>query len=262
MVTNTELAAYFQVAPEILPFVPQLLQDFEELGSDPGLVVEWLRDEGLQGPGVRVLDLGCGKGAVALAVAGSLGCRVDGVDAMPAFVDEARRLAGERTVSALCTFECGDLRETVARARGYDAVLLVSVGVLGSPAAMIAGCRQCVAPGGLMILEDGYRLTSAAVDHPGYQDMATLEETLEQLTAHGDRLLREQRTTLEEMRAQNRRYTAWIAARVGELADRHPEHAAAFHAYLERERRECEILESSVECATWLLRRAPSDGGR
>ena len=36
-------------------------------------------------------------------------------------------------------FELGDLRETVEHAHGYDAVLLVSVGVLGSPEEVVGG---------------------------------------------------------------------------------------------------------------------------
>ena len=74
------------------------------------------------------------------------------------------------------------------------------------------------------------------------------------LTAHGDQLVRERRTPLAEVREQNHRYNAWIERRAGELADRHPELADSFRAYVEKERQECEILERLVECATWLLR--------
>jgi len=63
---SADLAAYFQVDPAILRFVPELLQDLDALGSDPELVVAWLDEAGLRGPRTRVLDLGCGKGAVAV----------------------------------------------------------------------------------------------------------------------------------------------------------------------------------------------------
>lgn len=250
-----DLAVYFQVDPAILHLVPDLLQDLDALGSDPELVVSWLGEEGLRGPETRVLDLGCGKGAVAMAVAEELRCRVRGVDAFTPFVETARRRSVSRGIAELCTFEVGDLRETVAKGGAYDAVLLVSVGVLGSPEEMARGCRACARPDGLMILEEAYLLEPGRLDFAGYGDLVTRAETLRQLTSHGDELIRERRTTLAEMQAQNRRFTASIEARAAELAARHPRHAPAFRAFVEKERRECELLESALECATWMLRR-------
>lgn len=261
VIDEGELAGYFGVAPEIVTFLPALLQDFWELGSEPELVVSWLREEGI-GVQSRVLDLGCGKGAVALGLAEAVGCRVDGVDALPAFVTIAQQEAYRRGVEDLCRFEVGDLRETVRHARDYDAVLLVSVGVLGSPAEVVGGCRQCVVPGGLMIFDDSYLLEPGRVEFSGYELLATYEETLRQLTSYGDRLVRERIVPAEEVRAQNRRYTTWIERRADELAARHPEHAAAFRAYVERERQECAILENSVTCAGWMLQRAEADSSR
>lgn len=253
-VENGELAAYFGVAPEIMPFVPELLQDLWELGSDPDLIVQWLGEQGLA-ERARILDLGCGKGAVAIAVAQALGCRVDGVDAMPAFVDIARRQAVKLGVHDLCTFGVGDLRDTVRRARHYNAVLLLSVGVLGSPAEIVGDCRRCVPPGGLMIIDDAYLRQDAAVDFPGYQQLATRDETLRQLTSHGDHVIHEHTVPVEAVRAQNRKYTRWIERRAEQLAVRHPEHADAFVAYVAKERQECEILETAVACVIWMLRR-------
>lgn len=254
--TEAELASYFGVAPEILGFVPELLQDLWELGSDPKLIVRWLRDEGLAGAQTRVLDLGCGKGAVALAVAEALGCRVDGVDALPEFVEVARGQARRLGLGRLCRFELGDLRETVQDARGYDAVLLLAVGVLGSTAEMVSDCRRCVTPGGLMIIDDAYLREPGKLEFPGYEELTTRDETLRQLTSHGDHLVREQTIPVEAVRAQNQRYTGWIERRAQELSARHPQHAAAFHAYLDKEQQECAILETAVTCATWMLQRA------
>jgi 2-polyprenyl-3-methyl-5-hydroxy-6-metoxy-1,4-benzoquinol methylase len=253
---DAELAAYFQVEPEILGLVPELLQDLEALGSDPELIVAWLDEAGVRGPEARVLDLGCGKGAVSVAVAEGLGCRVHGVDAFSPFVEAARRRAAVGGVGELCTFVVGDLRDTVSRGGDYDAVLLVSVGVLGSPEAMVRGCRACARPGGVMILEEACLREPGRVEFPGYGNVATHAETVRQLTRHGDELIRERRTSLAEMQAQDRRFTAAIERRATELAARYPEHAAAFRAFVDKELRECELLESALECATWMLRRA------
>jgi len=254
-VEDSELGSYFGVAPEIVRFVPELLQDLWELGSDPDLIVQWLRHAGLGVARARVLDLGCGKGAVAIAVAQALGCRVDGVDAMPAFVEIARRQTRRLGLDDLCTFEVGDLRETVQRARGYDAVLLISVGVLGSPAEVVGACRRCVGTGGLMIIDDAYLRQEEKLEFPGYEQLTTRDETLRQLASHGDHVVREQTIPVETVRAQNRRYTQWIERRAEELAARYPEHADAIHAYVAKERQESTVLETAVTCATWMLRR-------
>lgn len=255
-VEEAELASYFGVAPEIVGFVSELLQDLSELGSDPELIVQWLRDAGLAGAQTRVLDLGCGKGAVAVAVAEALGCRVDGVDALSGFVEVARGQARRLGLEHLCHFDLGDLRETVQDARGYDAVLLIAVGVLGSTADIVGGCRRCVASGGLIIIDGAYLRESEKLVFPGYEELTTRDETLRQLTSYGDHLVRELTLSVETVRAQNLRYTGWIVHRADELSARYPEHADAFHAYLEKEQQECAILETAVTCATWMLQRA------
>lgn len=250
-----KLAAYFGVAPEILPFVPELLQDFTELGSEPELVAQWLHEAGLRSPH-RILDLGCGKGAASIAVARELGCHVDGVDALDPFVEAARAGAERAGVAHRCVFRRGDLGRALRRMGGYDAVLYLAVGeVLGTLEESVRALRRAVRVGGYIVLDDGYRLEEVAVDFPGYALMATREETLRALTASGDRIVRERLSSPEEIRSQNERYFAHITRRARELAARHPEHAERFSAYVEKEREENRLLETAVQCAVWLLQR-------
>jgi len=252
---DEELAGYFQVPPEILRFVPELLADLWELGSDPALVVEWLR--GLELPAdARVLELGCGKGANVVTVALKQGLRAEGVEAFPPFVEEARRRAQAHGVAHLCAFRQGDLREEVRRARGFDVVLFLSVGgVLGGAADTVGALRQVVRPGGYVVLDDAYRLGEDPLGYPGYGHLERREEVVTGLQAHGDTVLREQPIPVAAIRAQNERYTALITARAEALARRHGEHAEAFRAYVREQERECEVLETRVQCVTWLLRR-------
>ncbi len=81
------------------------------------------------------------------------------------------------------------------------------------------------------------------------------ERLLAQLTSQGDELVREVTIPLEEVRKQNRLYTERITGRVQNLSREHPQHRKSFEGYLEREQKECAILEDYVVCATWLLRR-------
>ncbi len=233
-----------------------LLSDLRELGSDPGLVAAWLRERGF-GPTHRVLDLGCGKGAVAILVAKRLGCRVDGVDFYAPFVEEARAGAERARVAGLCHFEEQNLRDAIPARPDYDAVLYLAVGIaLGGTTETVAALRRAVKPGGVMILDDGYS-TSGKLDFHGYEDLRSREETLRALVSSGDTLVKEALVTLEATRAQNRRYQAWIEARARELARREPELAGEIEAYLEKEREECRLLETRVQSATWMIERAP-----
>lgn len=60
--TADEMVAYaLEAPPELLPFLPELLADLDELGSDAAQIAGILRDLPLP-PTTQVVDLGCGKG--------------------------------------------------------------------------------------------------------------------------------------------------------------------------------------------------------
>lgn len=252
-ITDAQLADYFGVSPTLLPFLPELLIDFFELGSDPDLAVTWLEGHGV-GPGSRVLDLGCGKGAATITVAKKLGAHVDGVDAFAPFIAEARTLAQRHHVQGLCTFRRGDLRHAAQEATGYDAVLYLSVGALGALSQAVAALRACVNPGGCMMVDEAYR-NGPPIEFPGYRDLADRAETYAALTRFGDEIVKEKIHPVSEVKSQNQRYQSAIEQRGRALALSKPELAEHIEAYVEKERQECAILERDVICATWLLKR-------
>ena len=75
-----DVAEYFEVSPELLPYIPELLADLWALGSSPETVVEWVRSLELPPETTGVLDLGCGKGAVSIALAKEFNFRIFGID--------------------------------------------------------------------------------------------------------------------------------------------------------------------------------------
>jgi len=79
----------------LLPFLPALLQDLCALGFTPEPMLRLLERCGMaKRRSVRVLDLGCGKGAALIRLAQEFGWHGEGVDLVSEFVDEARRRGG------------------------------------------------------------------------------------------------------------------------------------------------------------------------
>ena len=141
-----DMAEYFNVTLELLPYVPELLSDIWALGSSPELIVEMLRSLKLSSMSAQVLDLGCGKGAVAITLAKELGFRIHGVDFFEPFILEATKRSKELGLSSLCIFEQSDIRHISARTRNFDIVVYTAVGgVLGSLDKCVERLRQFIA---------------------------------------------------------------------------------------------------------------------
>jgi SAM-dependent methyltransferase len=87
------IAAMFDRAAAISPEASVALYSLGDpaaLAQATGEVVAWLMARGVLGREKRLLDLGCGIGRLAMAVAGEVG-RVTGIDVSAAMVAEARR---------------------------------------------------------------------------------------------------------------------------------------------------------------------------
>jgi cyclopropane fatty-acyl-phospholipid synthase-like methyltransferase len=252
-----EIARAFETTPELLPFIPELLADLRELGSSLEVIVDVIRPLELPEGQTRLLDLGCGKGAVSLALAGEFGFQVMGVDLFEPFVQEARARAGETRAGRLCQFVHGDMREAVAKYRNFDIAVYAAVGgVLGTWDQCVDKIRRCLRPGGLMVIDDGYLAGDERVDRPGYEHYVGHDETLQQLTSHGDTLLNEVTLTLDYLKSVNSEYVERVRYRAEKLAKKHPQVADMLRGYVKDQELESEIIETKLVGAVWLLQRA------
>ncbi|MDA8016659.1 MAG: class I SAM-dependent methyltransferase [Thermoanaerobaculia bacterium] len=250
-----QIAEALDTEPALLPLLPDLLADLQELGTSSAEIVECLRRAGLA-RGSRVLDLGCGKGAVALALAAEMGLRVDGIDGFEPFLASAREAAAEAGLGTLCDFQPGDLLDFLGQDRDYDAVLLLNVGpVAGDYQSTMEGLRTLVRRGGLIVLEDGYLADGvpSLPDWPGYGDLAT---TRRSLAAFGDEWVDELIYSVEEIRAVNERNTELIRRRAELVKRDQPQLAPRIDEYVANQEEETEILGRDLICALWVLRRA------
>ena len=253
--TERELAQSLDANPALLPWLGELLQDVWALGCDPETVVGLLERSGL-GHGSEVLDLACGKGAIAIPLARATGCRVTGIDLFEDFVRQARELAISHGVSSQCNFVQGDMRDLLTAHGRVDAVIYASVGALGRADCCVETLRRSVRPGGLIVIDDGYLIDPSAAGRPGYEHYLSREDTRRFLCCHGDEILREVLVDGRDALIENRRITALIRARALELCSREPQHADLFMEYVARQETETEFLDERFQGAVWLLRRA------
>ena len=109
--TKQSVADSLETDKLLLPHMPFLLQDLWALGSSVDSIIEVLRPLRLDASQTKVLDLGCGKGAVSVQLAVKFGFHVLGIDAMVPFLDIASEKARLHTVSHLCEFKQQDIHQ-------------------------------------------------------------------------------------------------------------------------------------------------------
>ena len=97
----------------IVPFLPYIMQDFWDLGTPPEIVIDLVQKHCQKFSTLRVLDLGCGKGATSVKLAAELKCNCLGIDGIPEFIEISKKKAQEYDVESLCRFEVGDIREKI-----------------------------------------------------------------------------------------------------------------------------------------------------
>lgn len=146
-------------------------------------------------PGMRVLDLACGKGEMLCRWAGWFGTTGVGVDLSHVFLVAARERAEELGVAAAVTFEQGDAGAYAGEVDTFDiASCLGATWIGGGLAGTLALLRPAVRSGGLVVVGEPY-----LIDEPpdeaftawgfGSDEYASLAGTAERIDAAGLELL-------------------------------------------------------------------------
>lgn len=118
--------------------------------------IDWLWTQLALAPGSRVLDLTCGPGLYAVALA-QRGCTVTGVDFGPAALAYARQIAAEQGVAARCEFIEHDVRSVTLPTPQYDAALILygqlAVFTRAEAADLLRRALASLKPGGRLCIE-------------------------------------------------------------------------------------------------------------
>ncbi|MFO7892045.1 MAG: class I SAM-dependent methyltransferase [bacterium] len=240
---------------KLLGYMPFLLQDMWALGCSVEDIVAAVGSLHLAPESIKILDLGCGKGAVCVRVASEYQLKAVGVDAMSAFLQDAVHKAEEYHVSHLCQFVEQDIRKYVSAEHNFDVVVLASLGgILGSVKNTVSKLRTQIRSDGYMIIDDGYLRGKSTLDRKGYEHYRNHEETVRELTRSGDHLVREINTT-DISRKINDKYLNLIKKRGVELVDKHPDLKENIRSFIQYQSEDCYLINNQIEGALWVVQK-------
>lgn len=253
------VAEAFGVDPELVPLLPGLLEGIDALGGWPDEVVAGLAESAELPQRAAVVDLGCGKGGISIAIAKDLGHEVKGVDVFEPFARAATEAARAASVGHLCTFEVGRIEEIIEGSDLFDVAVFsaVGAGMFGDYAGCIGALRRCVRPAGYLVLCDGF-LTDPVppATLSGYEYYEPHAETLRQLTAHGDSLVRETLVPRQKIARQTMIEMEILRRNARRIAETEPRHGALIDAFLAGQEGEYEFINCATREGVWLLQRA------
>ncbi|MBE0679187.1 MAG: methyltransferase domain-containing protein [Bacteroidales bacterium] len=234
----------------IMKFLPWLLRDLWEIGSDPETMVRLITDH-VRKDNLRILDLGCGKGAVSVRLAQEPGFTVTGIDAVPEFIMEAGEYARKFNVSDRCSFKVGDIRVRIRELSGFDVVILGAIGpVFGDLEVTLKTVRGAMTNPGYVLLDDGYIEDDLVTD---YNRCLRKSEFFRQISAGGFTVIKEEIFERNGLAEKDEAMFNSIKQRAEELMEQYPEKSELFRIYIENQNFETRMLETVITTGTWLL---------
>ena len=237
---------------ELFTFLPYILQDLWEIGADPEAIIGLIRKYFSNYTDLKILDLGCGKGAVSIKVSKALGCRCYGIDAIPEFIEHARQKADEFNVSHLCTFQTGDIREIIKELTGYDVVILGAIGpVFGDYHTTLTILKKCINKNGIFIIDDGYIDDNSDFSHP---QMLKKSSILQQIKEAGMELAESNISDSEDIKDSDDQIFENLKKRCQELIEKYPDKRTLFLDYIQKQEIENDVLENKAIGATMVIK--------
>ena len=238
---------------EILPYLPYILQDFWEIGSDPDVIISLIKKHLTNEKFLKVLDLGCGKGAVPVNLAKQMNCECYGIDAIPEFISFSTSKADEYGVGNLCKFEVGDIREKVKTFGKCDVIILGAIGqVFGNYFETLTTLINNLKEGGIIIIDDGYIKDQSNFTH---EHVFSKSELKKQISDAGMQLIDEV-VASEDDRVLANYDTEYgnLLKRCQELSDKYPDKTEIFINYSNQQKKEYDNLRNEITCSTMVVK--------
>jgi SAM-dependent methyltransferase len=144
------------------------------------MIVPWLVPES------RLLDLGCGTGSLSLVLA-EAGWTVDGLDFSPAMVAQAQAKLSASALDGRARFWQADAFAFRSAAEYQGLICRHLLWLAEDPANVLAGWRECLVPGGRLVLVEGQWHTGVGLPKSRLAELAMPGWELEALLDLSDR---------------------------------------------------------------------------
>jgi len=239
---------------KIWPYLPYILQDFWEIGSDPDVMINLIKKHLSNLNNLKVLDLGCGKGVVSINLAKQINCECYGIDAIPEFISFSASKADEYGVGNLCKFEVGDIREKIGTLAKYDVIILGAIGqVFGNYFETLTLLNNNLKDGGIVIIDDGYIEDESSFKHDHVFSKSDLKK---QISDAGMQLIDEVNVSGDKNVTENydTEYNN-LLKRCQELIAKYPDKAEIFINYCDQQKKEYENMKTEIKCSTMVIKR-------
>jgi len=237
---------------EMEEHIPYVLQDLWELGSIPEYIY-LLIDKNVDKKGInKIIDFGCGKGAVLIYLAVRLDFQGLGIDIVSEFIESANQHAIENSVNNQIDFKTGDILKYIDKEEKHDVVIYgYDSGILGDVNETILQLGNRIQDSGYLILEIAFTADSKN----RIEGLPTEKELIEQLDQSGldviDRILWD----VDKITTINEQNNKFINNRVQELMVKYPAKKQIFEQYMDNQIKECKLIEHEMICSTWILKK-------
>ncbi|MGC6453467.1 MAG: class I SAM-dependent methyltransferase [Candidatus Puniceispirillaceae bacterium] len=119
------------------------------------------------GPDSRLLDVGCGAGGPARAVAAAIGCHVTGIDLTADFIEAGKELSSRCDLADLVTLHHGSALDMPFESGSFDRAMMLHVGMnIADKAGLMAEVARVLAPGGIFGVYDMMRASEGEIGFP------------------------------------------------------------------------------------------------
>jgi SAM-dependent methyltransferase len=237
---------------EMEKHIPYVLQDLWQLGSIPEYIYQLINDN-VDPRGIeKMVDFGCGKGAVLIYLAKRLEFQGLGIDRVADFIESAKRHSIENSVHDRLDFVVSDFLDYINQNNKYDIVIYgYDSGILGDVPETITRLQDCISDSGYLVLEIAF----TPDDKKRIEGLPTKRELLEQMDKSDLMIVDQIFWATDTISAINKKNNFHINKRIEELKKAYPEKTEIFDQYMSNQELECKMIENEMICSTWILRK-------
>ena len=236
----------------LIDFLPFLYQDFKELGSNTGYMIELIDELQKTAPDKRVLDLCCGKGATLITLAKHFNWRGIGVEVVSDFVQQATMDAFSQRLRGQVEFVREDISTFLDRnTEPFDVIVFPAcTDVLGDRVESLDILSQHIKDDGFILVESDYKSHSFNIGS-GLELTKNMDDVIaESKLTTARKVIWDQKVLIDIYQ----RDTIRLNTRVNELKTRQPEIKRELEQFIEHRNQHLQnYKDNEVARASWLL---------